>query len=438
MGSENKSHRAVIVSGIRTPFAKEGTLLKSVGAIDLATNCVKRILADYNVRSNEVDSVVLGHVIPEIQTPNIAREVSLASNIDPRADALTLSKACATGHQAVISAIEQIEHGNLNCVIAGGVESLSNIPILIADHLREKLMQFKGESELKEKILSLNDLKLEDFKPVVPSIKEWSTGLSMGESAELMAKINGISRKDQDDYAYQSHVKAAKAWSDGKLGDEVLTVYLNSQRNGDEAKFIKCDNTVRLDSKREDYDDLPLSFDKNHGSLTAGNSSPLTDGAGVLLIASEEFAKKKGWPILGRVKCYSSASVDPSEQLLLGPAFSIPRALQKSNLDWKQLDLIDFHEAFSAQILSVKKYLEDTQFIKEHFPDLKKLGPIPEDKFNVNGGSIAFGHPFAATGIRQVLQTFKELKRREGQFGLVSTCAAGGLSASLILENIEL
>jgi acetyl-CoA acyltransferase len=251
----------------------------------------------------------------------------------------------------------------------------------------------------------------------------------MGEGAEKMAKDNGIARDKQDEFAHRSHVRAAAAWAEGRFADEVMTFYVPP-------KFSATteDNLVRKDSSLEAYAKLKPVFDRRHGSVTAGNSSPLTDGASAMLLASEEKQKALGLPALGYVKSYAFCAVDPADQLLIGPAYATPLALDRAGLKLKDMDLIDMHEAFAAQVLSNTQALESDKFAREKLGRDKRVGLIDWDKFNVNGGSISIGHPFAATGARQITQTLRELKRRGGQFALCTACAAGGLGAAIILE----
>jgi acetyl-CoA acyltransferase len=244
-----------------------------------------------------------------------------------------------------------------------------------------------------------------------------------------MAKENNISRADQDEFAHRSHKLAAQAWADGRFAAEVMTVYVPPKYEP-----ITEDNLVRRDSELDSYTKLKPVFDRKYGSVTAGNSSPLTDGASAVLLMSERRAKALGIEVLGYIRSYSFVGVDPKDQLLIGPAYATPIALDRAGLKLKDMDLIDMHEAFAAQILSNTQALESDEFAKQKLHRDKRVGKIDWDKFNVSGGSIALGHPFAATGARQITQTLRELKRRGGQFALCTACAAGGLGAAIVLE----
>jgi acetyl-CoA acyltransferase len=266
--------------------------------------------------------------------------------------------------------------------------------------------------------------------PVPPALKEPSTGLTMGESAEKMAKENGISRRAQDEFAHRSHTLAAKAWADGRLGQDVMTVYPPPK-----LEPFHEDNLVRKDSSLESYAKLRPVFDRKYGTITAGSSSPLTDGASALLVMREAKAKALGMKPLGFVRSWAFSAVDPSEQLLQGPVYAAPVALDRAGLTMKNMDLIDMHEAFAAQVLSNIQGLESDTFAQKKLGREERVGTVDWDRLNVMGGSIAVGHPFASTGARQILQTLRELGRRGGQFALCTACAAGGLGAAMVLES---
>jgi acetyl-CoA acyltransferase len=282
---------------------------------------------------------------------------------------------------------------------------------------------------LPDKLRSFAGLSGKDFFPVPPALKEPSTGLTMGESAEKMAKENGISREAQDQIAHQSHTRAAQAWADGRMAEDVLTAFVPPSFEG-----FHEDNLVRKDSELAGYAKLKPVFDRKYGTITAGNSSPLTDGASALLLMREDKAKALGYTPLGYLKSYAFAAVDPSEQLLMGPAYATPIALDRAKLKLKNMDLVDMHEAFAAQVLSNTQAFESDDFAVKKLGRDKRIGTVDWEKWNVMGGSIAIGHPFAATGARQMLQTLKELKRRGGEFALCTACAAGGLAATVVLE----
>lgn len=425
--------RVAIVAGLRTPFAKQGTAYKDMSALDLGKTVVAELLERSGVAAREVEQVVYGQVLPSIAAPNIAREIVLGTGMRRGIDAYSVSRACATSYQSAVSVTESILAGTITTGIAGGADSSSDVPVTISKKLTESLMKAQKAKSFGDRLLAFKGLSPKDFVPVPPAIKEFSTGLSMGESAEKMAKENGISREGQDRIAHESHEKASKAWADGKFADEVMHVYCGPRFGASIAE----DNLIRKDSDLASYAKLKPAFDRKHGTVTAGNSSPLTDGASAMLLMREDKAKSLGLEILGYVKSYAFTALDPRGQLLMGPSYATPLALDRAGLTLADMDLIDMHEAFAAQVLSNTQAFESDAWASEHLGRSQKIGEIDWSKFNVNGGSIAIGHPFAATGARQITQTLRELKRRGGKFGLCTACAAGGLGAAMIVEAAQ-
>ncbi|MEM9188659.1 MAG: acetyl-CoA C-acyltransferase FadI [Myxococcota bacterium] len=422
--------RVAVVAGLRTPFAKQGTAYKDVSALDLGKLAVTELLQRTGVEPSEIGQVVYGQVVPSLSGPNIAREIVLGTGMPQDIEAYSVSRACATSYQSTVNVAESILAGSVDCGIAGGSDSASDVPIAVSKKLADALVTASKARTLPDRLRAFKNLKPKDLIPVPPALKEMSTGLTMGESAEKMAKENGISRADQDAYAHRSHTRTAKAWNDGRFADEVMTVYVPPKYKGS----IGEDNLVRKDSTLEGYEKLRPVFDRKHGSVTAGNSSPLTDGASALLLMREDKAKALGFDVLGFIRSYSFAALDPRGQLLMGPSYATPIALDRAGIELSDIDLVDMHEAFAAQILSNTQAFESDAFAREKLGRKKRIGEIDWDKFNVNGGSIAIGHPFAATGARQITQTLHELKRRGGGLGLVTACAAGGLGAAMVLE----
>ncbi len=429
MSKKSSSRRAAIVAGLRTPFQKQSTGYGRLSALDLGVAAVAELLARTAVPAREVEQLVYGQVLPSLEAPNVAREVVLGSGLPRTVEAYSVSRACATSYQSTVNVVESILAGTIACGIAGGTDSASDVPIAVSKKLAAALLAASKARTLPERLRAFSHLKPADLVPVPPAIQEPSTGLSMGESAEKMAKENGISRQAQDEFAHRSHTLAARAWEDGRLREEVMTVYVPPKYGA-----VAEDNLVRHDSDLESYARLRPAFDRAHGSVTAGTSSPLTDGASALLIMSEEKARADGHPILGFVRAYAFAALDPREQLLMGPSYATPIALDRAELDLEDMDLVDMHEAFAAQVLSNTRAFESERFAREKLGRSRPIGKIDWDRFNVTGGSIALGHPFAATGARQITQTLRELRRRKGQFALCTACAAGGLGAAMILE----
>jgi acetyl-CoA acyltransferase len=422
--------RVAVVTGLRTPFAKAGTGLRKMRSVDLGIAVVKELIERSEIAPKDVTLVVYGQVVPTLDYLNIAREVVLGSGLPKDTDAFSVSRACTTSIQAMTDAADAIKNGHHDVVIAGGADSMSDVPLGISRPLRDALMAAQKGRTLPAKLGPFSKLGGKDLVPPVPGFsREPTTGELMGEAAEKMAKENGISREEQDAIAHRSHVNAARAWADGTYAPEVMHVH---PRGGGEP--VTEDNVVRKDSSFEAYAKLPPVFDKNHGTITAGNSSPLTDGASALLLMRESKAKAMGLEPLGYIRSWAYAAVDPGWQLLMAPVFALPKALERAGITLGQIDLVDIHEAFAAQLASNLKALASKKFAQERMGRSEPVGEIDPEKLNVNGGSIAIGHPFAATGGRMVVSTLRELKKRKKQFGLLSICAAGGLGAVTVLE----
>ncbi len=421
--------RAAIISGLRTPFCKQGTDYSRLTALQLAEQVVSEMLAREDLSASQIQQVVFGQVIPSLVAPNIAREIVLGTAMPRDIDAFSVSRACATSYQSAISVAESINAGTVDCAVAGGADSASDVPIAVSKRLALALTWASRAKTIAERLRAFKDVKPTDLVPVPPALKELSTGLTMGESAEKMAKENGISRAAQDEFAHRSHLRASAAYEDGRFGGEVMTVFVPPKYAS-----VSEDNLVRHDSELEAYAQLRPVFDRKHGTITAGNSSPLTDGASALLLMSEEKAKAEGRKPLGFIRSHAFAAVDPAGQMLMGPSYATPLALDRAGLGLKDMALLDMHEAFSAQVLSNTQAFESATFARENLGREQPIGEVDWDKLNVMGGSISIGHPFAATGARQIIQTLNELRRRQGQFALVTACAAGGLGAAIVLE----
>ena len=427
---ESNETRVAIVAGLRTPFAKQWSAYREVSALDLANIVVSELLQRVDLDPKEIQQVVYGQVVPSVEAPNIAREIVLATGMPKSIEAYSVSRACATSYQSTVNVAEAIMAGVIDTGLAGGADSASNVPITVSKRLAEALIAATKARSIGERMQAFAGLRPRDLAPVPPAIKEFSTGLSMGESAEKMAKENHISREAQDEFAHRSHSLAAKAWAEGKFDDEVMEVFVPNRFND----TLREDNLVRKDGELEKYAKLKPAFDRKHGTVTAGNSSPLTDGASALLLMSEEKADAHGFDVLGFIRSYAFAALDPAGQLLMGPSYATPIALDRAGIKLADLDLIDMHEAFAAQILSNTQAFESKEWAEKNIGRPEKIGDIDWEKFNVTGGSISIGHPFAATGARQITQTLRELRRRGGNLALCTACAAGGLGAAMVLE----
>jgi acetyl-CoA acyltransferase len=431
MGSEPKPGRRVaVVAGCRTPFARAGGALASESSIDLARTVVAELLHRAEIRPKDIDQVVLGTVVPNVDAPNVAREAALAAGLPPSTDAYTVSRACASANQAIASAAEAIASGQASTVLAGGCESLSNVPILASRRLARALVAATKARSWSKRFGAFESVKIKDLVPVVPAIAEYSTGLTMGQSAEKMAQENGISREDQDRFALRSHQLAAAATDDGRLSSEIVRYYLGRSYD----RSLTTDDGIRRDTDLAALAALRPVFDRKYGTLTAGNSSPLTDGAACLLLMREDKARADGYRPLGYIRSYAFVGVDPFDQLLIGPALSTPVALERAGLGLSDMTLVDLHEAFAAQVLSVLLAFESEETSRARL-NRPALGRVDRDRLNVMGGSIAIGHPFGATGARITLSILNELRRRGGGFGLIGVCAAGGLGFSMVVET---
>jgi acetyl-CoA acyltransferase len=424
------ARRVAIVAGVRTPFTKAGTSLKPLSAIELGKLCVAELVQRTNLDGREVEMLVFGTVIPSVVAPNIAREISLLPIFPKSVQSFSVSRACASANQAITDAADQIALGHADVAIAGGAESLSNIPVLHAEGFAEALVTASKAKTLGGRVKAISRLRAKDLVPITPAIAEPSTGETMGQSAEKMAKLNGITREEQDQFALRSHRLAAAGTSDGRLAAEMMPVYVPPKY----ATVVTTDNGIREDTTYDKLAALKPVFDRSYGSVTAGNASPLTDGGACVLLMSEEKARSLGYPILAFIKSYAYAALDPSEQLLQGPVLAAPVALKRAGLALGDIDLIEMHEAFAAQVLSNLQGFE-SQYWAERAGMSEPVGAVDRSKLNVMGGSIALGHPFGATGARITTTLVNELQRRGGQFGLMTVCAAGGMGFAMVVER---
>ncbi len=430
MATFGNGRRVAIVAGVRTPFTKAGTAFKSISAIDLGKLCVAELLQRTNLEGKEVQALVFGTVIPSIVAPNIAREVSLLPQLPKGVQAFTVGRACASANQAITDAADQIALGHIDVAIAGGSESLSNIPILHSQGFAEALVMASKAKSLPGRLRALARIRPKDLVPITPAIAEPSTGETMGQSAEKMAKLNAISREEQDHFALRSHRLAAAGTADGRLAAEIMPVYVPPRFE----TVMTSDNGIREDTSYEQLAALKPVFDRRYGSVTAGNSSPLTDGGACVLLMSEEKAKALGYPALGLIRSYAYAALDPGEQLLQATVLAAPVALKRAGLTLADIDLIEMHEAFAAQLLSNLKGFESKEWAaRAGFA--QPVGEVDRAKLNVMGGSVAIGHPFGATGARITTTLLHELRRRGGKFGLMTVCAAGGMGFAMVVER---
>ncbi|MFW2387823.1 MAG: acetyl-CoA C-acyltransferase [Polyangiales bacterium] len=427
-----KKHRAVVVAGVRTPFVKAFGKFLKLDSIDLGDIAVKSLLERTDIPHQEIDSIVWGGVILPSHAPNIAREIALDLRLPPSVEGMTCTRACASGLQAVTLAAAAIERGEADVVIAGGSDSTSNAALNLpqkAVHALAPLAFGKASTPADYLAVLSQMMPITDILPKMPKIAERTTGEVMGESAESMAKRNEISREAQDRFAARSHHRAADAIASGRFDREVTAVEA-------EDGWVHSDNIVRGDTTFEKLSKLRPVFSKD-GTVTAGNASPLTDGAAAVLLMSEEKARALGYKPLAAFRSWSYVGVDPADQLLIGPALAMPKALDRAGMELKDMGLVDMHEAFAAQVLSVTKALASKGFAEVRLGKSKAVGEIDEDNFNIHGGSLSIGHPFGATGARMVTTVANELASGGRETALLGLCAAGGLGAAAVLEAVR-
>lgn len=423
--------RVAIVGGLRTPFVKAGTKFRGLSTLDLGALATNELLQRSNLEGEQIDQVVFGAVVADVGAPNIAREIVMRCNMPASVDAYSVSRACATSTQAIVSGAQAILFGDSQIVIAGGSDTLSKPPIMYDDKVVDALMAANAAKDLPSKIKAFTRLRPGDLAPRPPALADLSSGLTMGAAAEKMARENDISREAQDQYAYESHMKAATAWEKGVFADEVMSLPMPPSYR----ETVVQDGIPRADTTIEKLSGLRSAFDKKYGTVTAGNASPLTDGAAAVLLMEEKTARKLGFEPKAYIRSWAFTGLDPSWQMLMGPSFATPLALDRGGLTMEDIDVVDMHEAFSAQMLSNLKAFASAEWAKKHLKRDEPIGEIDEDNLNLYGGSISLGHPFAATGARQALTMANELQRRDQGTALVTQCAAGGLGAALILER---
>jgi acetyl-CoA acyltransferase len=427
-----RKQRAVIVAGVRTPFVKAFGKFLKLDSIDLGDIAVRSLLERTDLPHAEIDSIVWGGVILPSHAPNIAREIALDLRLPPGVEGMTCTRACASGLQAVTLAAAAIERGEADVVIAGGSDSTSNAPLNLPQKVVHALapLAFGKASTPADYLGVLSQMMpITEILPKMPKIAERTTGEVMGESAESMARRNEISREAQDRFAERSHHRAAAAIASGRFDDEVTAVETPSG-------WVYADNLVRGDTTYEKLAKLRPVFAKD-GTVTAGNASPLTDGAAAVLLMSEEKARALGYRPLAAFRSWSYVGVDPADQLLIGPALAMPLALDRAGMELEDISVVDMHEAFAAQVLSVTKALASQGFAEVRLGRSKAVGEIDDDKFNLYGGSLSIGHPFGATGARMVTTMANELANTGKETALLGICAAGGLGAAAVLEAVR-
>lgn len=418
----------VLVDGVRTPFLLSGTDYQKLWPHDLVRHSLNGLAKRIDLDKEAVDYIVMGTVIQEVKTSNIAREAALGAGYSQKTPAHTVTMACISSNAALTSCIGYMQAGVYEACIAGGVEFMSDVPIRHNRDMRALLLKINKMKTMGQRLGLLATLRGKHFMPELPAVAEFSTNEVMGHSADRLCAAFKVSRAEQDEYAIRTHTLAKKAESEGNLSDVV------PYKVPKVAKTVTADNGIRVSTK-EQMAKLKAAFVKPHGSVTAANSSYLTDGASACLICTEEKAKAMGWKPKAYLRDFTYVSQDPKDQLLLGPAYATPKVLDQAGLKMSDIDVFEFHEAFAGQILSNLKAMDSDYFCQTQMGRKEKVGTVPMEKFNLWGGSVSIGHPFGATGVRLLMHTANRLIKEDGQYGVIAACAAGGQGVGMVVER---
>jgi len=422
----------VLMDGYRTPFAKAGTALASVSARDLGRIAVGELLTRTGVDPREVDEVILGNVAQPSDSTNIARVVALLAGIPERAPAVTVQRNCASGMEAIVQAHERIAAGNADLIVAGGTESMSRIPLYQSDGMTRTFERLSRAKTPGARISALAGVRPKDLKPriaLLEGLTDPVSGLNMGETAELLAREFGISREAQDDFALQSHRRAAAAMESGRMAEEIVPVFAPPY-----VTAVLEDVGPRKNQSLEALTKLRPYFDRRFGTVTPGNSCPVTDGAAAILVASAEKARALGLTPAGRIRGSAFVGLDPA-RMGLGPAYATPVALRRAGARFADIGLVELNEAFAAQVIANEIALASAKYCREHLGLEGAVGEIDRSTLNVNGGAIALGHPVGVSGTRLVLTLLREMRRRDVSLGLATLCVGGGQGGALVLER---
>lgn len=426
--SDKPMRRVAILGGNRIPFCRVGTRYATSSNQDMATAALQGLVERCKLKGERLGDVSLGAVLKHSRDWNLARETVLGTDLHPDTPGFDVTRACGTSLEAANLIGLKIAAGQIEAGIAGGADTASEVPVTVNEGYRKILMEMRFARSLGQRLKALLKLRPRHLKPAFPGVGEPRTGKGMGEHCEMMAKDFGLSQKEQDELAYESHQKAAKAWEDG-FYDDLVTPFRGAER----------DNNVRSDTSLEKMATLKPAFDRKSGkgTITAANATPLTDGASAVLLGSEDWARERGLEPLAYLADVEVAAIDfvNGEGLLMAPAFAVPRLLARNGLSLQDFDYYEIHEAFAAQTLCTLKAWESAEYCKEKFGLDKPLGSIDRNKLNVKGGSVALGHPFAATGARVLAGAAKLLKEKGSGRVLISVCTAGGMGVTAIVER---
>jgi acetyl-CoA acyltransferase len=425
--------KVVVVEGVRTPFTKAGTALAGVPAVELARVAIRELLERAEIDPAAVDEVILGNAAPPADAPNIARVAALEAGIPERIPAFSVQRNCASGFQSLTDGYNEIALGQADVVVAGGVESMSNVPLLFPDRFADVMENLQRAKSLPGKMAAATQLRPGHLKPVI-ALAEGLTdpvcGLNMGETAELLAAEFGLSRRAQDEYALRSHQRTAAAWADGRFAEEVTPVFVPPEYDD----VVAEDVGYRPQQTLAALEKLSPVFARRDGTVTAGNSSMITDGAAALLLMEEERARADGFRPLGRIVAFAYAGLDPS-RMGLGPAFATPLALERAGFDLADIGLVELNEAFAAVVLANQEFFASRRWAEEALGRAAPIGVLRDEILNVNGGAIALGHPIGATGSRLALTLLLEMKRRDVELGLATLCVGGGLGGAIVFQR---
>ncbi|MFK5936928.1 MAG: thiolase family protein [Sulfurimonas sp.] len=427
-----KKERIAIVSGLRTPMAKSGGKFKNLQADTLGSRLVRELMMESSLDFNQVDEVIIGNVSQPVHAANIARVIALRAGFDESIPAMTVHRNCASGMESITTAASRIYAGEGNVYLCGGVESMSNIPFIYNKNMTGMFEQLAKSKTALDRVKTLFGFRPSYLKPIIgimSGLTDPVSGLLMGSTAEILARDFGISRAEQDAFALTSHKKAIVARDSGRFAQEISAIVYDEIHG----KFLDYDDGIREGLTLEKLAKLKPFFDKKNGTVTAGNSSQITDAAAAVLVMSESEAKKRGLTPLGYMSEYSYKGLDP-KRMGLGPVFATQDLFKKTGLSMQDIDIIELNEAFAAQVIACQKAFDSKAFAKTHFGEDKAIGAIDPDILNVNGGGIAFGHPVGMTGTRLVITLLHELKNRGLQKGLATLCIGGGQGVALLLE----
>jgi len=426
--SRTDQKNLVLVDGVRTPFLQSGTDYKNLMPHDLQRYALTGLLNKTGIDKNIVDYFCMGTVIQEVKTSNIAREAALGAGFSDRIPAHTVTMACISSNQAITTCLGLMEMGVYDVCVAGGIEFMSDVPIRHSRKMRSLMLSANKAKTVGAKLGLLAKIRPDYLAPELPAIAEFSTNETMGHSADRLAATFGVSRKEQDDFARRSHQMAKNAQEKGFLSD-LIPVKVPKGKD-----FISVDNGIRVSSE-EQMAKLKAAFIKPHGTVTAANSSYLTDGASAALIMTEEKAKQLGLTPKAYFRAFTYVSQDPKDQLLLGPTYATPKVLDMMNLKMSDISVLEYHEAFAGQILANIKAMDSDKFAQDTMGRKQKVGTIDMSKFNLWGGSLSIGHPFGATGVRLAMHSANRLIKEDGKYALIAACAAGGQGVGMIMER---